>query len=72
MVADIQLGPKHCISAAVDDKKIDELTTGILDSGTGKVKIPPFQQTKPSCALNENGILHQEWLMEGYRLAKEN
>ena len=69
LVADVRLGPKSCISTSGHSFEIDEVTAGVLDPTTGKVKISPFPLTKPSCALNKNGILHQEWLMENNPLS---
>jgi hypothetical protein len=72
LVADIWIGPQSYILSSGHPIETDDFTSGILDPISGKVKISPYPQIAPSCALDKNGILHQEWLMETYPLTKKD
>ncbi|KAL7530621.1 hypothetical protein ACHAXR_008199 [Thalassiosira sp. AJA248-18] len=60
VVADVFLGPR-------DSPKMSSLkergfcSTGVIDS-LGRFTATPHGVSPPSCALNEEGILHQNWL----------
>mmetsp|Transcript_24876 Transcript_24876/g.53663 ORF Transcript_24876/g.53663 Transcript_24876/m.53663 type:complete len:640 (+) Transcript_24876:194-2113(+) len=64
IVADVFLGP--CDSPTVPSLEEGRRTcseTGAVDS-LGKFAPSPYDGSPPSCALNEKGILHQNWMRE--------
>ena len=62
LVADVYVGPWNSPKVAttlIGQKKIHQ--TGIINSG-GEFVATPLDTSKPSCALSEEGILHQNWM----------
>jgi tRNA G37 N-methylase Trm5 len=57
-VADVFCGPRHC--AEMD---LGEQTIGVRRSDGEWEDIPPAI-VRPSCALDQNGVLNQAWMME--------
>jgi len=61
-VADVFVGPLHSPHLC-NDGRIGQLkTTGVLNAGV--FTATPLDVSAPSCALDTEGVLHQEWMME--------
>lgn len=62
-VADVFVGPLHHSPHFSEIGIQEDLnTTGVLHSGV--FTATPLDVSPPSCALNTEGVLHQEWMME--------
>jgi len=61
VVADVFVGP--CDSSKVPSLTNERscLETGVLDS-MGEFTLTPLDTPVPSCALNKDGVLHQNWM----------
>jgi hypothetical protein len=56
VVADVFVGPRH-------SPKAPAMESGVFDpSGTFTYIAHESDSSPPSCALSEDGILHQNWL----------
>jgi len=64
VVADVFVGPRNSPKMPLlDGKSCPATTTGVIDSA-GFTATPLDDVFTPSCALDEQGILHQNWMRE--------
>ena len=61
VVADVFVGPP---TSSKLQSSLSEKTTGVLDSLGSFIPTSSVNISTPSCALNEDGILHQSWMRE--------
>ena len=63
-VADVFVGSGNALRDQGIHCSMDGASAGMLSAVTGDFEQSPEQPNKPSCALDPNGVLHQEWMME--------
>jgi Met-10+ like-protein len=63
-VADVLVGPRKAIRDRGIMISMGAACVGMMNAATGEFSPSPDQPSKPSCALDINGVLHQDWMME--------
>jgi tRNA G37 N-methylase Trm5 len=63
-VADVLVGPRNAIQDRGINLHMEVACVGMLNLATGDFDPSPEEPIKPSCALNCNGVLHQNWMMD--------
>jgi hypothetical protein len=63
-VADVLVGPRDAVRNQGFDIDMRAVCVGMLNEATGDFDPSPEQPCKPSCALDVNGVLHQDWMMD--------
>ena len=63
IVADVFLGPCDLskVPGLLEGRKF--CSTGVVESSSGRFTVTPCEVDPPSCALDEEGVLHQHWMM---------